>query len=105
MTNSVGPNNLFVVILKYIAPLEKIEACRPEHLKFLDEQYAKGVFIASGPQIPRTGGIILARGTDRDFLENLLKSDPFACQSLATYEIFETSPTRQLPAFKTILEK
>jgi uncharacterized protein YciI len=98
-------NNLFVVILKYIAPLEKIEACRPEHLKFLDEQYAQGTFIASGPQIPRTGGIILARGTCRETLANLLKNDPFFVQNLATYEIFETSPTRQLPEFKALLER
>ena len=99
------PNNLFVVILKYIAPLEKIEACRPEHLEFLDAQYAQGTFIASGPQIPRTGGIILARGTCRETLTNLLKKDPFATQDLATYEIFETSPTRQLPEFKALLER
>ncbi len=52
--------NLFIVILTYKVPLEKIDALRSAHLDFLSNYYAKDFFIASGPQMPRKSGIIIA---------------------------------------------
>ena len=52
---------MFVVILTYVKPLAEIDRQMRAHMKFLDEQYAAKVFVASGRQVPRTGGVILAR--------------------------------------------
>ena len=36
-------NNLFVIILHYMAPLDTIDLYKKQHIKFLD--YDKGIFL------------------------------------------------------------
>lgn len=45
---------MFVLELTYTAPVERVDALMREHLAWLDEQYAAGVFIASGRKNPGT---------------------------------------------------
>jgi uncharacterized protein YciI len=47
---------MFIVTLHYVQPLAAIEAHLEEHRDFLDRNYAAERFLASGPQVPRTGG-------------------------------------------------
>jgi uncharacterized protein YciI len=95
--------NLFIVILSYKVALEKIDAFRSAHLDFLSNYYAKEFFIASGPQMPRKGGIIIAKCDSKDALQEILKQDPFAANDLATYEIIEFSPTKWSKEFESIV--
>jgi uncharacterized protein YciI len=64
-----------------------------EHVEYLKEQYALGNFLASGRKVPRTGGVILARGASRDEIETIITLDPFYRHDVAEYEITEFSPT------------
>ncbi len=98
-------NNLFVVILKYIIPLETIDNYRQDHLYFLDHHYKSGIFIASGAQVPRIGGIIIAKCLSKQNLEEILHEDPFYINGFAEYQIYEFSPTKYCDSFKTILEE
>jgi len=59
---------MFVVSLNYKVPLTEIDRLAPAHVEWLKACYAEGVFVASGPKKPRTGGIIIARGP-RDVLD------------------------------------
>ena len=95
---------LFVVILRYLVPLEIILEQREEHLKFLDIYYAKGIFHASGPQIPRTGGIILANASSREELQKILEDDPYYKYKSAEYQIFELTVNKKSQAFNTFVE-
>jgi uncharacterized protein YciI len=95
--------NLFVILLKYIAPLDVIDSYRADHLKFLDRYYEKGVFIISGPQNPRTGGVIFARCSDKASLEKICSEDPFALRKLATYEIIEFNPTKSCTSLSQLI--
>jgi uncharacterized protein YciI len=63
---------MFIINLNYIAPLEKIDARMDEHMVFLHACYSEGLFIVSGRKVPRTGGIILAKGSSREALEALM---------------------------------
>lgn len=92
--------NLFVVDLHYIVPLEEIEPHIEPHLAFLDEHYAAGCFIASGAKVPRTGGVIIATAESRSQLERLLEADPFKKEKLAEYSITEFRPGRVAPQLK-----
>lgn len=85
---------LFVIILRYIASIEKINAARPAHLEFLDKYYAAGNFIVSGRQNPVTGGIIMASGDDRQEIENIVQVDPFYSEKLAEFNIYEFTPNK-----------
>jgi uncharacterized protein YciI len=86
--------SLFVISLRYLSPLEEIDAAMPRHLSFLDDHYKKGDFLVSGRQVPRTGGIIIARGKDRNAVERMMKQDPFVKQKLASVDIVEFSASR-----------
>lgn len=95
---------MFIVTLKYVADLERIDELLPVHREWLDAQYAAGWFVASGPLVPRTGGVILARGGDRDELEAVLATDPFGVAGLATYSVTEFTPVQAAPEFAGLAE-
>lgn len=83
---------MFVVTLSYTAPLSEVDALLPQHVRWLEQGYADGVFLASGRKVPRDGGIILACG-ERAALEQRLAADPFAIAALARYDISEFIPS------------
>lgn len=85
---------MFIILLHYIQPLSIIEKYIEEHRKFLDIHYSSGHFIASGAQVPRTGGVILAKNLTRHELDSVLNEDPFYREQLATYEVIEFNPTK-----------
>jgi len=68
---------MFVITLTYVRPLEEVDALMPKHVAWLKRQYTDGIFIASGRQEPRIGGVILATSESRAQLEATMKSDPF----------------------------
>lgn len=85
---------MFIIILTYIQPLALIERHLEAHRAFLDQHYAAGHFIASGPQIPRTGGVILAKGLARHQLDEILAEDPFYREKVATYQVIAFDPIK-----------
>ncbi|HVI50024.1 MAG TPA: YciI family protein [Candidatus Sulfotelmatobacter sp.] len=78
---------MFMVILRYKVPLDRIDAALAAHKAWLDVHFSAGRFILAGRQEPRTGGVILAQGCTRDELTAILAEDPFSRQALADYEI------------------
>ena len=60
---------MYVVNITYTAPLDRIDDALEAHRAFLGQQFDAGVFIAAGPKLPRTGGIILAARIDRERLD------------------------------------
>jgi uncharacterized protein YciI len=84
---------MFVILVTYTVPVERIDQLIPPHRAWMAEQYAAGTFLASGAQTPRTGAVILARGGDRKSLEALLTQDPIAQAGVADYQVVEFTPT------------
>jgi uncharacterized protein YciI len=80
---------VFVLLLTYTKPLAEVDALMRRHMAWLEAQYDAGRFVVSGRQIPRTGGVILARGDDREEIETLAASDPFVSGGVATCEIIQ----------------
>jgi uncharacterized protein YciI len=69
-----------------------------EHVAFLEECFRAGVFLASGRQVPRRGGVILAVAPSREDLEAVIRHDPFVVHGLARYEIVEFRTSLHHPA-------
>lgn len=84
---------MFLILLSYTKPLEQVDRLLAEHRKFLERQYAEGVFLLSGRREPRTGGVILARAETQIEIESILKEDPFHRESVAEYSVIEFVPT------------
>ena len=91
---------MFVVLLTYQKPLAEIDRLMKEHVRFLQEQYDAGLFVASGRQVPRTGGVILASGADRSSLEAVMRRDPFVREGAARFEVIEFTPSQTRAGFK-----
>ena len=94
---------MFVVLLRYSQPLEVIDGLLDAHRLYLDANNARGVFLASGRQLPRTGGVILARAASREALEAILAEDPFAKAGAASYEVIEFLPGKVAPGLEGLL--
>ncbi len=95
---------LFIVILKYITAIEEIDKHRAKHLEYLTKHYDSGVFLASGPQVPKFGGVILAKVENRKSLYSILSEDPFHLHLCAEYQVHEFAPNKYSDSFKNFLE-
>ena len=80
---------MFVLLLSYTRPVDEVDALMREHMAWLREQYAAGRFLVSGRQVPRTGGVIVARGGDREEMEALAATDPFVTGGVATVQVVQ----------------
>jgi uncharacterized protein YciI len=78
---------MYVVLLTYTAPLAEIDRLVDRHRAWLQACYDDGLFLASGPQQPRVGGVILAHGVERAQLDARLAQDPFAQAGVASYQV------------------
>lgn len=95
---------MFVVSLTYKKPIAEVEPHLAAHICYLDECYAKGIFIASGRKVPRTGGVILAKAESRAALEAILQQDPFYFEDVAEFEVIEFVPTKTAPGLESLIE-
>jgi len=91
---------MFLVLLKYVKPLEEIEALLLDHINFLDVQYAQAKFIFSGRRNPRIGGVILINVDSELEVWDIVKTDPFYINDVAEYDIIEFTPTKYDSRFK-----
>ena len=84
---------MFIAILTYKKPLNEVDQFLTAHREYLAEHYAVGDFIASGPQTPRVGGVIMMKATDHASVDAIIAQDPFNINGIADYQIVEFTPT------------
>lgn len=84
---------MFIAILTYKKPLSEVDRFLQAHRNYLAEHYAAGDFIASGPQLPRVGGVIMIKAESRTEVDSIIAKDPFNINSIADYQIVEFTPT------------
>src|SRR5262245_36798804 len=83
---------LVVAISTYLKPLDEVDRLYPAHLEWLMKYYELGRFLGSGPRVPRTGGVILARVESREEFLTLLAEDPFQIHGVSQYELYVFTP-------------
>ena len=84
---------MFIAILTYKKPLEEVDRFLQAHRDYLAGHYAAGDFIASGPQTPRVGGVIMIKANNREAVDAIISEDPFHINDIANYQIVEFTPT------------
>ncbi|MFE0516842.1 YciI family protein [Streptomyces sp. NPDC058964] len=95
---------MFVLELTYTAPLDAVDAVLPDHVTWLEEQYEKGHFLASGRKNPRDGGVILAVAKDRARIEEITAGDPFVAAGVCAYRFTEFVATKTAPELERYRE-
>ena len=93
---------MFIINITYKVPLEEVDRHLGAHISFLDQQYQAGHFLASGRKVPRDGGIILAKGQDREAISQILNQDPFKIYDLADYDLIEFVPSKVVEPLKSL---
>ena len=86
---------MFIIELIYTQSLKSIDKHMKEHVQFLNKYYASGNFIMSGRKKPRTGGIIIAKGTTKKAVEKIMKEDPFYKHGLAEFNVIEFNASQK----------
>ena len=83
---------MFLLSLTYKVPLDVVDRHLDAHVAWLKEGYASGMVLASGRKVPRSGGMIFARG-EREAVEAYARRDPFAVNGVADYAVAEVNLT------------
>ena len=95
---------MFIISMTYKKPISVIEEHLVPHRQFLQDCYRKNYYIAAGPKVPRTGGLILSQLSDRGQLEEVLKQDPFVIHDLVSFEITEFNPVTYHKDFSAFMK-
>ncbi|MFB7598759.1 YciI family protein [Streptomyces sp. NPDC056160] len=85
---------MYVIVFRYQAPLETIDSLRESHYTHPEGIFARGLARLAGPLEPRTGGLVLAEGSQAE-VEAAVAADPFVTSGAATAEILRFRPTWQ----------
>ena len=87
----------FIVELTYTVSFDQLQATLPAHRTFLNAGYELGWVLYSGPQEPKTGGMIVARAPSLDDMKAYFAEDPLQKGGLAIYRFIEFTPVRRQP--------
>ena len=93
---------LCAVIIRYVKPLEAVDAEMKEHVAWLKQGFAHGVLLLAGRQEPRTGGVLISRGT-HDEIAALAATDPFVTSGVATVEVIQFNASFAAPEIAALL--
>lgn len=85
---------MYIAILTYKKPLGEVDRFLAAHREYLSKHFAVGDFIASGPQTPRVGGVIMMKAESRTAVDAIIAQDPFNINGIAGYQIVEFTPTK-----------
>lgn len=105
--SNITPENtstMFVVTLHYLQPLAIVDQHLEAHRAYLAQQYANGTFLASGPQEPRTGGVILAQAESPKALQAALALDPFHMHGIAEYKVVQFTARMVAPGLERLMD-
>lgn len=89
--------DIFVVDIDYPRGAAAVDPLIAGHRAFLDRIEAKGLLIASGAKVPRSGGVMILRAADAGAVAALLADDPLNVPGLADYRVTRMAPARLHP--------
>ena len=84
----------FIVEITYTVPVEKLANVTPVHRAFLQTGFDSGLLLFSGPQVPRVGGLVVARAASLEEIQRFFAEDPYQVQGLGTYRFIEFDPVK-----------
>jgi uncharacterized protein YciI len=85
---------VYLMISKYLAPLDEVDAAREDHLAFLEGLEERGLVVTAGRQSPPVGGVVLLGVDDEAQAVQLIADDPYVQRGLAEYTAIGWVPTR-----------
>jgi uncharacterized protein YciI len=100
----MSPPPLTVVLGTYLAELDEIDAHRPAHLEWIDEQIAAGRILVAGRRTPPDGSVLVLVDIDAEAAHALMEQDPHALKGLVRYDVAGVfTPSRLAPRLAELL--
>lgn len=96
-----GPN-MFVVTMTYTAPLVEVAPWRPAHGDWLNDLISRRLLLAAGRQVPSVGGVYLAAGMPVEDLDQILATDPYVLNGVASHSVVEFVPLLVAPGLEDL---
>ena len=87
---------MFILLSRYLVPLDEVDRWVPEHRAFLERHFEAHHLLTSGPQEPRTGGVIVTHDMTRAEVDAMLAEDPFVREGVSEYQVIEFKRTRPI---------
>lgn len=84
---------LYVAVSVYLVPREEVMEHLDEHRVWVKKSYDDGVMLASGPQEPGPGGVLIFLAGDADEAERFIASDPLEVTGVVKYRVTGFQPT------------
>jgi uncharacterized protein YciI len=84
---------VYLMVSKYLVPLEEIAKVRDDHLAFLEGLVERGVVVAAGRQNPAVGGMVLLDVADEAGAREVVAQDPYVLTGSAEYTAIGWQPT------------
>ena len=94
---------MFLIETTYKKPISEVDRYLTSHRDYLESHYKLGHLIFSGPQNPRSGGLILTRFKTKIEVEKFAQQDPFFVEGISNYRIIEFDPVKFDLNFKVYL--
>jgi uncharacterized protein YciI len=85
---------VYLMISKYLVPLDEVDRARAEHLAFLDGLDERGLLVTAGRQDPPAGGVVILDVDDEAQARELMSADPYLQGGLAEYTAVGWQPSR-----------
>lgn len=82
---------MFIITLRYTGTLEEVDAHLEAHVAWLHQGVTDGWLLVAGRQVPRTGGLLIARG-EREAIVAKAATDPFIVNGVAEMTVVEVAP-------------
>ncbi|HEX7782340.1 MAG TPA: YciI family protein [Sphingobium sp.] len=92
---------MFVITLTYKVELDVVDSHMDAHIAWIKTALADGWLLIAGRQVPRVGGILIARGV-RDDIKAKAATDPFVTQGVADFTVTEFSPSFVAPGLESL---
>ena len=87
----------FVVEITYTASSEAVTAVLERHRAYLQKGYEAGLLLMSGPQNPKTGGMIIARAESLEAIQAYFEGDPYHTEGVGQHRFIEFIPVKHQP--------
>lgn len=82
----------FMIEITYLIPAEQLGEITTKHRAFLKDGYERGWLLISGPQVPRTGGLVIGRAPSLEAIQGFFSNDPYQVEKVGTYRFVEFNP-------------
>lgn len=82
---------MFIITLRYTGTVKEVDAHLEAHVAWLQQGVADGWLMLAGRLVPRTGGLLIARG-EKDVIVAKAATDPFIVNGVAEMTVVEVAP-------------